>query len=107
MLTKDNLVLTRSEPLGSGGTQFLYRVKNYGLIATSKPQEEISQIHWEVDVVKYKNEKLTHYEVCHTTELAGKTLVFHNDKSLNEFLLRSFIYFNELNLLDAMLPESA
>lgn len=105
MLTKDNLVLTRAEPFGSGGTQFLYRIKDYGLIATSKPEEEISQIHWEVDVVKYKNEKPSAYEVCHTTELASKTLIFHNDKSLNEFLLRSFSYFKELDMLDTMLHK--
>ena len=105
MLTKENLLLTRSDPIGSGGTQFLYRLRNYGLAAVSRPQEEISQIHWEVDVVKYKHENLTDYDVCHTTELASKTLVFHNDKSLNEFLLRSFTYFNELNKLDAMLHK--
>ena len=105
MLTNDNLVLTRAEPLGSGGTQFLYRVKNYGLIATCKPEEEITNIHWEVDVVKYRNEKPTDYEICHTTELACKTLVFNNDKSLNEFLFRSFTYFKELVTLDAMLHK--
>ena len=105
MLTQANLVLTRTNPQGNGGTQFLYRVKNYGLAAVSQPEEEISQIHWQVDVIRYKNEKTLEHEICHSTELAGKTLIFHNDKSLNEFLNRSFAYFSELSMLDGMLQE--
>ena len=46
MLIQDNLVLTRSDPSGMGGTQLIYRVKNYGLTAVNRPHEEISQIHW-------------------------------------------------------------
>jgi hypothetical protein len=45
------------------------------------------------------------YEVCHTTELAAKTLKFYNDKALNEFLGKAFKYFEELDLLENMLPE--
>lgn len=105
MLTQNNLILTRTEPQGNGGTQFLYRIKNYGLAAVSRAEEEISQIHWEVDVIKYKDEKTINYEICHGTELASKTLIFHNDKSLNEFLVRAFAYFKELNTLDEMLQK--
>ena len=43
MLIQDNLVLTRSAPSGMGGTQLIYRVKNYGLTAVNRPQEEISR----------------------------------------------------------------
>ena len=35
MLIQDNLVLTRSDPSGMGGTQLIYRIKNYGLTAVS------------------------------------------------------------------------
>ncbi|GIT65055.1 MAG: hypothetical protein Ct9H300mP23_06820 [Nitrospinota bacterium] len=56
MLFQDNLVLTRSDPSGMGGTQLIYRLKNYGLSAVNRPQEEINQIHWEVEVLKFKDE---------------------------------------------------
>ena len=105
MITQENLLLNRAEPNGLGGVQFLYKVKDYGLMAISKPQEEISNIHWEVDVIKYLNEKPLEYEVCHTTELADKTLKFYSDKRLNEFLEKAFGYFSELSLLENMLPE--
>lgn len=105
MLTTDNLILTRSAPDGYGGTQFIYRMKNYGLSAVSKPKEEIVQICWEVDVLEFKDDTALIFEVCHTTDLADKTLIFHNDKSLNEFLVRAFDYFKELNLLNGMLQK--
>lgn len=106
MITQENLLLNRSEPNGLGGVQFLYKVNDYGLAAVSKPQENISNIHWEVDIIKYLNDKPIEYEVCHTTELANKTLKFYNDKMLNEFLQKAFTYFNELSLLEKMLPEN-
>ena len=105
MLIQDNLFLTRSNPSGNGGTQFLYRVKDYGLAALSGPQEEIAMIHWEIEVIKFTSPDTADYEVCHTTELADKTLKFYSDKSLNEFLQKAFQYFEELNSLDKMLPE--
>jgi hypothetical protein len=106
MITQENLLLTRAEPNGLGGVQFLYKVNSYGLTAISKPQENISNIHWEVDVIRYKNEKPLEYEICHATELTDKTLKFYNDKALNEFLQKAFGYFNELSLLDDMLPNN-
>ena len=105
MLIQDNLFLTRSNPSGNGGTQFLYRVKDYGLAALSGPQEEIAMIHWEIEVIKFKSPDTADYEVCHSTELADKTLKFYSDKSLNEFLQKAFQYFEELNSLEKMLPE--
>ena len=105
MLIQDNLFLTRSNPSGNGGTQFLFRVKDYGLAALSGPQEEIAMIHWEVEVIKFTNLDTADYEVCHSTELADKTLKFYSDKSLNEFLQKAFQYFEELNSLEKMLPE--
>jgi len=105
MITQENLLLNRAEPNGLGGIQFLYKVNDYGLTAISKPQESISNIHWEVDVIKYLNDKPLAYEICHTTELADKTLTFFNDKTLNEFLQKAFGYFNELSLLEKMLPQ--
>jgi hypothetical protein len=105
MLIQDNLFLTRSNPSGNGGTQFLYRVKDYGLATLSGPQEEIAMIHWEVEVIKFTNLDTADYEVCHSTELADKTLKFYSDKSLNEFLQKAFQYFEELNSLEKMLPE--
>ena len=105
MLIQDNLFLTRSNPSGQGGTQFLYRIKNYGITALSTPQEEISMIHWEVEVVKFNSSKSSEHKVCHTTELANKTLKFYTDKSLNEFLQKAFQYFEELNTLEKMLPQ--
>ena len=44
MLIQDNLVLTRSDPSGMGGVQLIYRMKNYGLTAVNRLQEEISQL---------------------------------------------------------------
>ena len=105
MLIQDNLFLTRSNPSGNGGTQFLFRVKEYGLAALSGPQEEIAMIHWEVEVIKFTNPDTADYEVCHSTELADKALKFYSDKSLNEFLQKAFQYFEELNSLEKMLPE--
>lgn len=107
MIIEDNLVLTRIEPDGNGGTQFLYRVRDYGLAVVNRPQEDISLIHWEVDVVKFEDVKTLKYEVCHNTDLAGKTLKFFNDKSLNEFIQKSFLYFNELNVLESMIPRES
>ena len=105
MLIQDNLFLTRSNPSGNGGTQFLFRVKDYGLAALSGPQEEIAMIHWEIEVIKFTSPDTADYEVCHSTELADKTLKFYSDKSLNEFLQKAFQYFEELNSLEKMLPE--
>ena len=105
MIKQDNLILTRSDPSGQGGTQLIYRLKSYGLAAVSRPQEEISMIHWEVEVIKFTDPKTADFETCHTTELADKTLKFYNDKSLNEFLQKAFQYFEELNSLEKMLPQ--
>ena len=104
MLIQDNLFLTRSNPSGQGGFQFLFRMNNYGLSALSGPQEEISMIHWEVDVIKFTNPETADFEICHSTELADKTLKFYKDKSLNEFLEKAFQYFEELDSLEKMLP---
>ena len=105
MIKQSNLILTRSDPSGQGGTQLIYRLKSYGLAAVSRPQEEISMIHWEVDIVKFNSQISTSYKVCHTTELANKTLKFYNDKSLNEFLEKAFPYLEELDSLEKMLPQ--
>ncbi len=107
MLIQDNLFLTRADPSGHGGVQFLYRVKGYGLTAVSRPQEEISMIHWQVDVIRYTAPETADFEVCHTTELANKTLKFYTDKSINEFLLKAFQYFEELSSLEKMLPQES
>jgi len=103
MLTEENLVLTRAEPSGNGGTQFLYRIKEYGIAAVSYPNEDITQLNWSVDVVKFQNEGTLTYEICHSTDLAQKTLTFRNDKTLNEFLQKAFDYFKELNSLEGMI----
>ena len=105
MLTQNNLVLERAEPNGQGGQQFLYKVGDYGLSLVSPPTESITQVRWEVEVIKYNDQKTLNYEICHTTELAKKTLVFHNDKSLDEFLVKSFKYFKEISLLEGMLKK--
>lgn len=104
MLIQDNLFLTRSNPKGDGGIEFIYRVKDYGLSALSGPQEEISMIHWVVEIIKFTNPETADFEVCHTTELADKTLKFYSDKSINEFLQKAFQYFEELDSLEKMLP---
>jgi hypothetical protein len=105
MLIQDNLLLTRNNPSGQGGTQFIYRVNDYGLSALSSPQEEISSIHWEVEIIKYTSAKTVNFEICHSTELANKTLKFYTDKSLNEFIQKAFQYFEELNSLEKMLHQ--
>jgi len=103
MLTDKHQVLSRPEPHGQGGTQFLYRVYNYGIAALSIPHEDISQIHWRVDVIKYQDSDTLNYAICHDTDLADKTLTFRNDKSLNQFLEKAFGYFRELEELEKML----
>ena len=105
MLTQENQVLTRIEPSGEGGTQFLYRVNQYGVAAVTSPQEDVSNIHWKVDVIKYRNNDSLQYDLCHDTELADKTLTFRNDKSVNEFLEKAFEYFTELQDLENMLEK--
>jgi len=102
MLIQENLHLSRSSSDGQGGQEFLYRVNKYGISAKSRPQEELSQIHWEVEVIKYQETAAVKFETCHDTELAKKTLIFHNDSSLNEFLKKAFNYFKELGILEGM-----
>jgi len=105
MLNQKNQVLARIEPTGQGGTQFLYRVNDYGLAAVTTPQEDVAHIHWQVDVIKYKNSDTLQYDLCHTTELASKSLTFRNDKTVNEFLEKAFVYFTELQNLENMLEK--
>ena len=105
MLIEENLVLTRAEPNGDGGLQFVYRVHNYGLTACSPPKEDVAMIQWQVDVIKYLDDKTLKFEVCHTTDLADKTLTFRNDKTINEFIEKAFIYFEELNTLEKMMDN--
>lgn len=105
MLIKDNLVLTRAEPNGLGGLQFLYRVNDYGVSAVSRPAESMTQIHWEVEVIKYKDAATLNYDVYRATELARDTLVFHTDGSLNKFLVKACGYFKEISLLEDMMEE--
>ena len=102
MLIQENLCLSRSAADGQGGQEFLYKVNQYGISAKSRPQEELSQIHWEVEVIKYQETAAIKFEIFHDTELAKKTLVFHNDSSLNEFLEKAFNYFKELGILESM-----
>jgi len=105
MLTQENQVLARIEPNGQGGIQFLYRVNQYGIAAVTSPQENVNHIHWKVDVIKYHNNETLQYDLCHATELADKTLTFRNDKSVNEFLKKAFVYFTELQSLENMLGK--
>ena len=105
MLIQENLHLSLNVPDGEGGQQFLYKVNQYGISAISRPQEEISKIHWEVDVIKYHETQAVEFDVCHGTELAEKSLIFHNDSSLNEFLEKAFSYFKELGILEGMITK--
>ena len=105
MLNQENLCLTRSAPDGEGGQEFLYKVNQYGVSAISRPQEEISQIRWDVDIIKYHETEAVEFDICHSTELAEKSLIFHNDSSLNEFLEKAFGYFKELGVLERMVQE--
>ena len=105
MLIQQNQILSRIEPNGQGGTQFLYRVNDYGVTAVTSPQEDVAHIHWKVDVIKYKNNDTLQYDICHTTELASKSLTFRNDKSVNEFLEKAFVYFTELQNLENILEK--
>ena len=105
MLTQENICLTRSAPDGEGGQEFLYKVNQYGVSAISRPQEEISQIRWDVDIIKYHETEAVEFDICHSTELAEKSLIFNNDSSLNEFLEKAFSYFKELGVLESMVQE--
>ena len=105
MLTQENLHLSRSAPDGEGGQQFLYKVHQYGISVISRPQEEISQIHWDVEIIKYQETAAVKFDICHDTELAEKSLIFHNDSSLNEFLEKAFSYFKELGVLESMITK--
>ena len=107
MLVQKNLYLSRSAADGHGGQEFLYKVNQHGISAKSRPQEELSQIHWEVEVIKYQETAAVKFEICHDTELAEKTLIFHNDPSLNEFLEKAFNYFKELGVLENMAKKQA
>ena len=107
MLVQENLHLSRSAPDGKGGQQLLYKVNQYGISAISRPQEELSQIHWDVEVIKYQETAAIKFDICHDTELAEKTLIFHNDSSLNEFLEKAFSYFKELGILEGMAEKQA
>jgi len=107
MLIQESLHLSRSASDGQGGQEFLYKVNQYGISAKSRPQEELSQIHWEVEVIKYQKTAAIKFEICHDTELAEKALIFHNDSSLNEFLEKAFNYFKELGVLEGMAKKEA
>ncbi|MBT3515466.1 MAG: hypothetical protein HN474_09155 [Nitrospina sp.] len=102
MLTQENLHLSRSASDGQGGQQLLYKVNQYGISAISRPQEELSQIHWDVEIIKYQETEAVKFDICHDTKLAEKALIFHNDSSLNEFLIKAFNYFKELGVLEGM-----
>ena len=102
MLIQENLFLSRSASDGEGGQEFLYKVNRYGISAISRPQEELSQIHWDVEVIKYQETEAIKFEICRDTELAKKALIFHNDSSLNEFLEKAFNYFKELSILEGI-----
>ena len=80
----------------------MYRVHDYGIAALSPAKEDITALHWIVDVIKFKNKETLQYEICHTTELADKTITFKNDRTLNEFLRKAFEYFKKLNNLENM-----
>ena len=105
MLVQENLHLIRNATDGGGGQQFLYKVNQYGISAISRPQEEISQIHWDVEVIKYHETETIKFDICRNTELAEKTLIFYNDTALNEFLEKAFDYFKELGLLEGMMTK--
>lgn len=105
MLIQENLILSRTEPDGNGGMQFLYKIHQYGVCATNRPQEDVSHIHWDVDIIKYHTGDAIKFDSCHSTELADKSLKFYSDKALNEFLEKAFVYFKELEVLENMLPE--
>ena len=96
MLTQEHLVLTRAEPYGNGGLQFLYRIGFYGVACVSRPKEDVSLINWEADIIKFKNQNTLQYDVCYTTPLADKTLTFRNDQSMNAFLEKAFEHFQTL-----------
>jgi hypothetical protein len=96
MLVQDYLALTRAEPNGEGGLQFVYRLGQYGVACVSAPKEEVSMIHWSADVIKFKNDATLQYDICHTTELADRTLNFRNDKAMNEFLEKAFTYLKDI-----------
>ncbi|MFQ5482537.1 MAG: hypothetical protein ACE5ER_07245 [Nitrospinaceae bacterium] len=105
MLIQENLVLTRAEPNGNGGLQFLYRVRQYGVACCSAPKEDVTMINWEADVIKFKNQETLQFDVCHNTKLADHTLTFRNDKGMNDFLQKAFLYFEELNQLEKMMES--
>ena len=105
MLTQENLYLTRSATDGEGGQEFLYKVNKYGVSAISRPQEEISLIRWDVEIIKYRQAETAEFDICHSTELAENALIFHNDSSLNEFLEKAFNYFKELVILEGMVQK--
>ena len=63
-------------------------------------------IQWQVDVIKYLDDKTLKFEICHTTDLADKTLTFRNDRAINEFIEKAFVYFEELNTLEKMIEKS-
>ncbi len=67
MLIQKNLYLSRSAADGQGGQEFLYKVNQYGISAKSRPQEELSQSHWEVEVIKYQETAAVKFVVCHDT----------------------------------------
>ncbi|MGP0565114.1 MULTISPECIES: hypothetical protein [unclassified Nitrospina] len=96
MLTEENLVLTRTEPSGNGGLQFVYRVGNLGVTAVNFPTEDITELEWTVDVVKFQDGETMRYELYHDTDLAKTTLKFRNDKAVNEFLEKAFAHLNEI-----------
>lgn len=105
MITQKNLVLTRPATDGQGGLQFIYRVKDYGIAAVSPVNEDITMIQWRMDVIKFENAETLKHEICHTTDLADKTLTFRNDPSMNEFLEKAFVYFEELHTLENMMNK--
>ncbi|CAI2718034.1 hypothetical protein [Nitrospina watsonii] len=102
MLTEENLVLTRSEPNGNGGLQFVYRINNYGVAAVNFPTQDITQLEWTVDVIKFRTADGLQYDLCHTTDLAKKTLTFRNDRAVNEFLEKAFVYLKKPNFTEGV-----
>jgi hypothetical protein len=92
MITNDDLILERSNPIG--GIQRIYRYGQYGLSLVNAPILHSYPFAWEAAVLEFdSNEADADWKLNYTTEMTSDVEVFQTDDETNSFIRRAKIYF--------------
>jgi hypothetical protein len=86
-LINDGLV--EEKPSEIGGTQRIYRWKDWGLSLINSPMAHAFPFAWEAAVIKFKDVNGNAFDLSYKTELTSDVEVFDTNKETNEFILRA------------------